>query len=394
MQIPVQKDQIAIVVVGYNRLDSTKRLYRSIVEATYTSRNVPLIFSIDASGNQELYDWVKNVEWPFGPKYVRIQEERQGLRKHIYLCGDLTDYFKGVIILEDDILVAPDFYKYTKKVVDFYYDDDRIAGIALFADQSNGYAQGLPNFRYNDGSDAYLLQEVCTSGECFTDKMWDGFRSWMKNNPNPDPQDYYMPDSIKNWKQAWSKFYNMYLLDKDYYFLTPYLSRTTNCGDAGVHSTIDLNFLHSQMLWGVKDHYEFKRFHDAVKYDIFGNYIGLGKYLAVDEDKLCLDLYGNKPLKPTQRYLCSLYRLPYKLIQTYGLVLEPIEMNIIKNICGEDIYVYDTHYVTKGKFNFSYTLRQLSYFMRGISFKLQLRFSILTIKSLIRSKFKRLLRYR
>ena len=98
MQIPLQKDKVAIVVVGYNRLSSTQRLVASLINAKYPDKDVPLVFSIDASGNQELYDWVNNVEWPHGPKYVIIHKDRLGLRKHIYFCGDLTEYFKAVII--------------------------------------------------------------------------------------------------------------------------------------------------------------------------------------------------------------------------------------------------------------------------------------------------------
>ena len=392
MDISIQKDKIAIVVVGYNRLESTQRLVNSLIAAKYPDDNIPLVFSIDASGNQELYDWVNSVAWPHGRKYVNIQKERLGLRRHIYACGDLTQYFKGVIILEDDVLVSPDFYLYTKSAVDFYYYDDRIAGIALFADQTNGYAHGLPNFRFNDGSDAYLLQEVCTSGECFTDKMWTGFRTWLKDNENADPTSYYMPNSIKQWRQAWSKYYNMYLLDNNSYYLTPYLSLTTNCGDAGVHSDVDLNFLHASMCWKAKHQHVFNKFEDCIKYDMFGDYIGLGSYLGVQEIDLCTDFYGNKPLDIKHKYLLSLYRLPYKMVKSYGLNLEPIEANIIHNISGFDIFLYDLSEKTTAKFCTKLSLHQLSYFMRGTSYKVQLRYALLTIKSLAKSKFKRLLK--
>lgn len=392
MQIPLQKDKVAIVVVGYNRLSSTQRLVASLINAKYPDKDVPLVFSIDASGNQELYDWVNNVEWPHGPKYVIIHKDRLGLRKHIYFCGDLTEYFKAVIILEDDILVSPDFYLYSKKSVDFYYDDDRVAGIALFADQTNGYAHGLPNFRYNDGSEAYMLQEVCTSGECFTDKMWNGFRQWKAENENADPYSFYMPEAIKTWRQAWSKYYNMYILDKGGYFLTPYLSRTTNCGDAGVHSEVNLNFLHAYMLWGVRNDYDFKPFKDSVKYDMFGDFIGLGQYLGIADDSLCVDFYGNKPYKETHRYILSLHKLPYKVLNSYGLILEPIEANVMHQVQGSDIYLYDTHTKTSGKTVRRLTLSHLSYFMRGTSYWVQLRFSFLMILSRVQSKIRRLLK--
>jgi len=392
MEIPIQKDKIAIVIVGYNRLSSTQRLLSSLINAKYPKEEIPLVFCIDAGDNQELYNWVESVYWPHGNKYVIIQQERLGLRKHIYVCGDLTYYFKGVIILEDDIFVSPDFYMYTCSAVEFYYHENSIAGIALFADQTNGYAQGLPNFRFKDGSEAYLLQEVCTSGECFTDKMWQGFRQWLKENEEKDPQSYYMPNSIKNWKNSWSKYYNMYILDRVYYFLTPYLSRTTNCGDVGVHSNIDLNYLHAEMLWGIKKEYHFNTVDRSIKYDIFGDYVGLGQFLGILEEDLCVDFYGNKPHRLSQRYILSPYRLPYEVVQSYGLTIEPIEANIIHGLHGLDLFLYDTVVRTKDRRSKNLTLHQLSYFMRGTSYRVQLRYSLLTIMSLVKSKLRRLIK--
>ena len=48
------RGRVAIIAVGYNRLDSMTRLLSSLTKASYDCDNVPLIISIDASGNQEL----------------------------------------------------------------------------------------------------------------------------------------------------------------------------------------------------------------------------------------------------------------------------------------------------------------------------------------------------
>ena len=98
MNNPSNKQKIAIVTVGYNRLNSIKRLLQSLTEAHYNIDDVPLVISIDASGDEELYDYVRNYEWVHGQKYVIIHETRLGLREHIFSCGDLTQYFKGIIL--------------------------------------------------------------------------------------------------------------------------------------------------------------------------------------------------------------------------------------------------------------------------------------------------------
>ena len=121
------KSKVAIVCVGYNRIKSMKRLLGALRSAKYPSNDVPLVISVDCSGDTELYNYVKDFEWPYGQKYVNIQEERLGLKNHIYQCGDLTEYFKAIILLEDDLFVSPYFYSYVLKTLEKYGDDNRIA---------------------------------------------------------------------------------------------------------------------------------------------------------------------------------------------------------------------------------------------------------------------------
>ena len=99
LQIPdCEINHNAIVVVGYNRIVSIKRLLKSLQEAYYASIAVPLVVSIDKSDCTELYDFVENFEWTHGNKYVIIQEKKRGLKEHIYRCGDLSKFFKSVTI--------------------------------------------------------------------------------------------------------------------------------------------------------------------------------------------------------------------------------------------------------------------------------------------------------
>ena len=109
---PSNKERIAIVVVGYNRLKALKRLLNSLNDAHYDTNDVPLVISIDASGERALYDYVESYRWLHGDKYVNIQAERLGLKAHIIQCGDLTHYFKAVALFEDDLWVSPYFYHY------------------------------------------------------------------------------------------------------------------------------------------------------------------------------------------------------------------------------------------------------------------------------------------
>ena len=67
----------------------------------------------------------------YGEKIVLCHPERLGLRRHIISCGDLTEKYGAVMILEDDLYVSPDFYNYAMRALDKYGEHPQIAGIAL-----------------------------------------------------------------------------------------------------------------------------------------------------------------------------------------------------------------------------------------------------------------------
>ena len=126
----LNKEKIAIVVVGYNRLYPIQRLLKSLEAANYRESDIPLVLSIDCGGNDDLNSYVNDYKWPFGEKYVIIHEKRLGLKQHIFSCGDLTKYFKGIILLEDDIYVSPCFYNYALDACSYYDKDSNAACIA------------------------------------------------------------------------------------------------------------------------------------------------------------------------------------------------------------------------------------------------------------------------
>ena len=387
LQIKSDKSVIAIVVVCYNRPVAAKRLMDSLNSANYPHKNVPLIISVDCSENEEMYNIARNFEWQHGPKYPIIHSERLGLKKHIYECGDYTKLFKGVIILEDDLFVSQDFYNYTTAAVDAYYNEDKVAGIALYAETMNGYV-GLPIYYWYDGSDAFMMQATITSGECFTDKMWERFRTWYNVNQDIDPEPYYMPDIIKKWHRAWSKYFNIYLVEKDLYFVHPHFSTTTNCGEAGEHGG-QINTIHSHMILGTKD-WNFKTFEDSVKYDIYADYLGLGKHLGLDDKDLCVDFYGNKGNQLKQRYWLSPYVLPYKVIDQFALNIEPMEANVVYGIKGDDLFLYDTFVPVHIQPSNELTLHQLNYHFKTVDYRKVIRYIRLLVTTMAKRKLSRL----
>ena len=107
-------NNIAIVIPCYNRLDTLKVLLDSLLNARY-DRSVELVFSIDYSGNEDIYNLVDEFTWPYGKKNIIRHKENIGLRRNIISCGDLTSEYDAVIVLEDDLIVSPLFFDYACK---------------------------------------------------------------------------------------------------------------------------------------------------------------------------------------------------------------------------------------------------------------------------------------
>ena len=216
---PNNKDKIAIVVIGFNRKKALERLLSSIESAVYETSDVPLVISIDASGDTDLYEFVGSYKWEKGDKYVNIQEKRLGLKQHIFQCISLSRYFKGVIILEDDLFVSPYFYRYAKCALEKYGDDENVAGIALYNNEYDGFT-GLPLQQLNVGFDVFAKQSVCSWGEMFNERMWTNFSSWL-NNFNGNFADIEMIETIKTWDRAWSKYMYAYMVQSGTFFIYP-----------------------------------------------------------------------------------------------------------------------------------------------------------------------------
>ena len=124
-------EKIAVVVVGYNRPDSMRRILNSLAKAVYQEKDIPLVISIDHSGIEEVAQVAREFQWNYGSKEVICHKERLGLRKHIISCGDLTEKYGAVMILEDDLYVSPDYYNYAMSTLKKYGEHPKIAGIGL-----------------------------------------------------------------------------------------------------------------------------------------------------------------------------------------------------------------------------------------------------------------------
>ena len=333
--------KIAICAIGYNRVDSLSRLLSSLNAAVY-DEDVTLIISLDRSKTLDVKTYSDEFEWKHGEKKVILQECNLGLRKHVLRCGQyMNDYgFDALVVLEDDITVSPYFYSYVKQCVIQYQNDDCIAGISLYCFPIN-YITGYPFTPVDSEHDVYLMNCAMSWGQVWIKEKWNKFIDWYNRNDEEFSLPH-LPAPINQWpKSSWLKYHTRYCIENDLYFVYPYVSLTTNNSDPGTHNKVGHTYMQSRLqclprkVWNLPPSSKIE-----VKYDGFFEPKFLYDHLHIDEEQLTINIYGTKT-NSKNRYELSMNVLPYKVVKSFGLKYKPIEANVLCDVKGTDLFLYD-----------------------------------------------------
>lgn len=331
----------AIVIVTYNREDSLARLLKSINNAYYIRyQPINLIISIDGGGSATVKSLAAEFEWHYGPKKVIIHDSNRGLRNHVISCGDLVNEYESVIILEDDCFVSRDFYNYSFQAINYFKEDEHIAGISLYAYQFIENAP-YPFYPLDEGFNNYFMQVPSSWGQAFTKAQWQKFKAFYDTNPCIDKTDR-LPDNVKSWKDSsWKKYFYKYLVDSNLFFVYPVNSLTTNFGDIGEHYDSKTNLFQVALAIKMPDfQYSFVEFKKSWnKYDAYFEI--LPEFLNLQSvnygSEIGLDLFGTKQLNLFDyKYVFSIKDCD-KSIMSFGVDLKPLLQNLINEIPGNTI---------------------------------------------------------
>lgn len=332
---------LPVVVVAFNRARSLKRLLGSLNDAIYTVDDVPLIISIDkGDSNQDVLAVAESFVWEHGEKKVVYQETNLKLRRHVLQCGDYALKYGNVIVLEDDLYVSKYFYQYAESALMFTQDNNRIGGISLYNHRFN-VESAEPFESIDDGYDNWYFQFASSWGEAWSKSQWERFKEWYEKSPNIDDCSQ-IPLYVRQWSQSsWLKYFIAYLIEKDLYFLYPHKSLTTNFGDAGTHVNKN-NTNHQVPIQNGKITYKFSELEmSKAVYDAYYESVYLQSKI-IDGQKVLVDLYGKKTIEPDKlHYVVSRQALPYKIVKKYGCNMRPHEENILREIEGDDFFLYD-----------------------------------------------------
>ena len=335
--------QPAIVVVAHQRDRSLNRLLLSIAQADYQSyNNIDLIISIDYSNSFQVAQVAHDFIWQFGSKQVIVHKKSLGLRGHILFCGDLTYQYGSVIILEDDLLVSPQFYRYTIAALNFYQNCHCISGISLYSYHYNEYAK-MRFIPLDDGYDNYFIQSATSWGQAWTKQQWNDFRNWEKSYGKiPINQHDIVPETIINrWSvQSWKKYFIKYMILEDKYFVIPRYSLTTNFGTLGTNFPINTHNLQVPLLMPKKQRqWNFCHLQDSgavydAHYEIYP-YCLYSYNPSLAEFEWECDLYGTKNYyKVKKQYILTL-RNSIQPIKSFDLCLIPQELNLAFALKGK-----------------------------------------------------------
>ena len=333
---------IGILVIAYNRVESLKRLLYSLNISYYDRNDICLIISIDKGDNRDVVTYANSFEWRHGVKNIIVHKENLGLRKHVLLCGSYLKEYDALVILEDDIFVAPSFFLFAKSAVDYYHLDSRIAGISLYSFFLN-YQTNMPFIPEKRDADVYFMSCAQSWGQVWLKNQWEEFMKWYDKHEKDPWDDAKLPKAICNWpKSSWLKYHTRYCIEREKYFVYPYVSYTTNFSDKGTHVK-SLNTAYQVPLQqGVLSSFKFVILDNkAVVYDGYFERLGLGYHLNMSENSLCVNFYDEKKMDG-YRYLLSTKKLPYKIVKSFALNLKPYELNIYYNLLGSDLFLYDT----------------------------------------------------
>ncbi len=336
-------NNLTVVIAAYNRPDSLLRLLDSLKKAKFKEDViVNLIISIDYSEDTRVFEIAESFNWKQGNKQIIKHEKNLGLKAHILFCGDMTNEHDNIILLEDDLYLSRFFVDYCLKTIEQFSGDKKIAGISLYNHVYNETKKLPFDALKNSRSDVYFMQLPSSWGQIWTKSQWNDFKDWLKKNE--DGKVSGIPSNIENWpSNSWKKLFTAYMVHQNKYFVYPFESLTTNFGDPGVNFWGKSTKYQSKLL-DYEKNYCFVSFENSqAVYDAFCENVRLEKNIDLDKE-ICIDLYGCKTKTYAEyEYVLTTLPLDLEVYKSYSLELKPWELNIHKELKGNEIKLYKTN---------------------------------------------------
>jgi hypothetical protein len=268
-----------------------------------------LYISCEANVSPDVLEFVSSIAWTHGTLEIIRQPIQLGVDAHNLACMRLAEELNHIVVLEDDMTVAPYFQAYLEASMPLV-EQKNIAGISLYRypiiEQDHFPFQLLPNDEFT-----YYQQRPSSKG-CFYSwamlKPYFDFLETFEQNYTA----YELPQNVLKWSnEIWEKSFYCYLIQSNSYLAFPRFSLSTDFADVGVHMKKQtLKYVHQSPLYLSVTFSHVKSMEDT--YNVFDAFYEiLPNKLKLLNPELALydfstDLHGHKPLAEiTTPYLIS-----------------------------------------------------------------------------------------
>lgn len=325
----------AIVVAAHDRPAELQRLLESVLAADIGA-DTPLVISIDGGGTHHarVRALADRFRWPYGP-YAVVDHEHLGLVEHFHRCGDLTQEYEAIVLLEDDLVVGPGFHRWASAALAFAARDQRIAGVSLATPFFDGYRH-LPFEPVIDGSDGIYAQVPWYDGMAWTDSMWGNYRAATIRATTPLHRaldtldgDEWFPNAMR------------YLVQTDRYYLLPRHAHATNSGAPGAHFDAATNYFQVPLTLRAPADWRLMSVDESLA--IYDDHLELDpgalKKLVPDlnDYDLTVDLLGTRDLTTCAADYVLTTRSAANPVRLWGASMHPLVANLTHNVIGDAI---------------------------------------------------------
>ena len=169
-----------IHILTMNRASSLKRLLKSLEHTEYGLEKVEIFVHVDKDKlNQKFVDMLENFLFLHGTICYIIQNKTLGLRDSWFNAWYPTENQRA-IILEDDIELSPEWYRWVQGAWNKYEHRSDIAGISL---QRQVLVPQLPqkNMQIVNKHVPFLYNLVGSIGFSPNWKVWSAFLRWIES---------------------------------------------------------------------------------------------------------------------------------------------------------------------------------------------------------------------
>ncbi len=347
---------ITLVVMAHSRPASLRRLLRSI-EALVSRDDVDLVIAVDpgAPDQDDVVAAARDVAWSSGGPEVLVAPRPLGLVGNFVRCGDLSRERGDVVIVEDDLELAPTAVEWARCALDVYRDDPGVLGVSLNSLWFNGFSHR----RFEpvlDGSDCFFLQLPWFQGIAVTPAWWESWRpagpevaGELDIHPSFDafgPQEWF-PDAVRRVVQAGRSF------------AFPRSSHAVNHGEAGAHFGHRTDWFQTPLERRWRPPHLVSFADSLARYDQYFEYDSNLLASLVDgiPADVTMDLTAVRPLPASGPVITA--RPARDADRTWGGSRRPLEENVLRGQPGDLVSLADASVPGQGRLDAFRVARRL-----------------------------------